>query len=104
MIDIHTHKVIDLIESRELIDVVEWLSSYPNIQVVSRDGSITYKKAVTLAHPQATQVSDRFHILRNLTSYCRDFFLKLFKTKVKINLPASELTLPLNTTLLKKKR
>lgn len=104
MIDIHTHKVIDLIESRELLDVVEWLSSYPNIKLVSRDGSITYKKAITLAHPQAIQVSDRFHILKNLTSYCKDALLKLFKAKVKINLAESEPILPLNTTLLKKEK
>ena len=84
MIDIETHRVIDLIPSRDCEEVVKWLKSYPNLQVVSRDGSITYKKAITLSHPKAIQVSDRFHILKNLTSYCKDYLMKYFKPKVVI--------------------
>ena len=53
MIDIETQRVIDLIPSRDCEEVVKWLKSYPNLHVVSRDGSITYKKAITLAHPKA---------------------------------------------------
>ena len=63
MVDIETHRVIDLIPSRECNDVVEWLKTYPNLKVVSRDGSITYRNAITKAHPEAVQVSDRFHLL-----------------------------------------
>jgi len=85
MIDIETHQVTDLIPSRDCEDVVKWLKSYPNLQVVSRDGSITYKKAITLAHPNAIQVSDRFHVLKNLTSYCKDYLINYFKPKVIIN-------------------
>ena len=85
MIDIETHRVIDLISSRECYEVAKWLKSYLNLQVVSRGGSITYKKAITLAHPKAIQVSDRFHILKNLTSYCKDYLMKYFKPKVIID-------------------
>lgn len=85
MIDIETHRIIDLILSRDCDEVVKWLKSYPNIQIVSRDGSITYKKAITLAHPNAIQVSDRFHILKNLTSYCKDYLMQYLKPKVAID-------------------
>jgi transposase/predicted transcriptional regulator len=85
MIDIETHRVIDLIPSRDCEDVVTWLKSYPNLQVVARDGSIAYKKAITLSHPDAVQVSDRFHILKNLTSYCKDYLINYFKPKVIID-------------------
>lgn len=85
MIDIQTHRVIDLIPSRDYKDVVTWLKSYPNLQVIARDGSITYKKAITLSHPSAVQVSDRFHILKNLTSYCKDYLINYFKPKVIID-------------------
>ena len=43
MVDIETHRVIDLIPSREGKNVVEWLKTYPNLNVISRDGSITYR-------------------------------------------------------------
>lgn len=84
MIDIHTHKIIDLIESREQADIIKWLESYPNIKVVSRDGSITYKNAIQEAHPMATQVSDRFHLYKNLTEYAIDYLKKKLKLVVEI--------------------
>ncbi|TGE34333.1 transposase [Desulfosporosinus sp. Sb-LF] len=87
MVDIETHRVIDLIPSRECEDVIEWLKTYPNLKVVSKDGSITYHNAITKAHPKAVQVSDRFHILKNLTSYCKEFLMKYFKAKIIITVP-----------------
>lgn len=85
MVDIDTHQVIDMIFSRELTDVVKWLKTYPNIQIVSRDGSITYKNAIYLAHPKAVQISDRFHLLKNLTTYCKEYLNKILKPKIVIN-------------------
>ena len=84
MVDIETHRVIDLLNSRELIDVSEWLKSFPNIKIVSRDGSITYNNAISLAHPGAIQISDRFHLLKNLTSYCTDYLKKALTPVVLI--------------------
>ena len=76
MIDINTHNVLDMIPSREYEDVRQWLKTYTNLQVVSRDGSITYHNAINDAHPEAIQVSDRFHLLKNLTSYATDYLKK----------------------------
>jgi len=87
MVDIETHRVIDLIPSRECKDVVEWLKTFPNLKVVSRDGSITYHNAIKTAHPEAVQVSDRFHLLKNLTSYCKEFLMNYFKAKILIKVP-----------------
>lgn len=84
MVDIDTHQVIDMIFSRELNDVVEWLKTYQNLKIVSRDGSITYKNAISLAHPKAIQISDRFHLLKNLTTYCKEYLNKIFKSKIVI--------------------
>ncbi|XXF65583.1 transposase [Thermoanaerobacterium thermosaccharolyticum] len=61
MVDISTHQILDMISSRECEAVCEWLKTYPNLQVVSRDGSVTYNNAVVDAHPGALQISDRFH-------------------------------------------
>lgn len=52
MINIDTHKIIDLIPTREWKDVQQWLESYPNLTHISRDGSITYKKAIDMANPK----------------------------------------------------
>ena len=39
MVDLESHRIIDLLDSRETGKVEEWLKSYPNIQVISRDGA-----------------------------------------------------------------
>lgn len=66
-----------MIASRKLEDVERWLKTFKNIKVVSRDGSKTYKKAIDKALPDAIQVSDRFHLLQNLTLYAKKELFKL---------------------------
>lgn len=85
MIDIATHRIIDLIPSRDLVDVTQWLKTYPNLILISRDGSVTYKKAISNAHPQAQQVSDRFHLFKNLIDYGKEALKR--KLKILINIP-----------------
>lgn len=43
-----------------------WLREHPGVEVVRRDGSATYTEAVRRALPDAVQVSDRWHLWRNL--------------------------------------
>lgn len=84
MVDVRTHAIVDMLESREQTDVVEWLKSYPNIQVVARDGSITYHNSINEAHPKAIQISDRFHLYKNLTDYAIEYLKKHLKKIVKV--------------------
>lgn len=84
MVDITTHKIIDMIESREKEDVIKWLKSFPNLSIVSRDGSLTYQDAINRSHPNAIQVSDRFHILKNLTDYCCKYIKSVLKNNIEI--------------------
>ena len=46
MVNITDSRVIDLLDSREKEDVVLWLSQYPNLKFISRDGSLTYAAAI----------------------------------------------------------
>jgi predicted transcriptional regulator len=84
MVNVETRKIVDMIESRETADVSKWLSKYPNIRVVSRDGSQQYAAAITEAHPDAMQVSDRFHILKNLNDRAILIFQRHFQGRIAI--------------------
>ena len=66
MVDIKTICIVDMIDSRDTQDVAAWLKTYPNIEVVVRDGSLSFKSAIETAHPNAVQVNDRFHMIKNL--------------------------------------
>lgn len=75
--DLKTGKPIDIINSRNLDDVVEHLKLYKNVKVISRDRYTTYVKAIKDALPKASQVADRFHIIHNfLEGSC--YFLKRY--------------------------
>ena len=84
MIDIESRKIVDILESRDYEEVKEWLKTFPNIELVSRDGSITYNKAIKDAHPESIQISDRFHILKNLTDYCKRYIKRILNRKVEV--------------------
>ena len=84
MIDIETHQIIDMIPSREEDDVTKWLKSYSNLEVISRDGGIMYKSASDKSHPKSMQVSDRFHVLKNLTEYAKDALKRILKKQINI--------------------
>ena len=84
MVDIDTRQIIDMIESREIDDVAKWLATYPNIKVVSRDGSSTYATAIRQAHPSAIQVSDRFHLVKSLTDYAKQHISKVVTSNFRI--------------------
>jgi len=82
MVDISNGQIVDMIDSRDYEPVSKWLKMYPNLHVVSRDGSITYNNAITDAHPEAIQISDRFHLLKNLTSYAKEYLKKELKPQI----------------------
>ena len=46
--------------------VTRWLKVHPTIRLVSRDRSKEFAEAIREGAPQAIQVLDRFHLLRNL--------------------------------------
>jgi len=60
---------IDLLPDRSVETVSAWLLKHPSINVVSRDGSSEYASAITKGAPQARQVSDRWHLGKNLSAY-----------------------------------
>lgn len=66
IVDLAQGEPIELLPSREVDEVVNWLSQHPHIERVARDRSKEYALAVTKGAPQAVQVMDRWHVLKNL--------------------------------------
>jgi transposase len=64
--DLERSQPIDLLPDRAVSTVEAWLKKHPSIEVVSRDGSSEYASAIRKGAPQARQVSDRWHLVKNL--------------------------------------
>lgn len=90
MVDIETRCIVDLLNSRDTQDVEKWLKEYPNIEIVSRDGSLSFKSSIEQAHPNAIQVSDRFHLVKNLVSSIKKSLQKLIIGRIEIPLTSEE--------------
>jgi transposase len=86
MVNFETHRIIDMIPSRETTEVKNWLATFPNIQVVSRDGASTYASATSSSHPDAVQVSDRFHLIKGLSEVVNKYIIRQFPARVEIPL------------------
>jgi transposase len=66
LVDLATHRVVDLLPERSAAAVAAWLAQHPAIAVVSRDRSALYADGIRQGAPQAVQVVDRFHLVANL--------------------------------------
>lgn len=64
--DLERHRRLDLLPDRDAAQVATWLKRYPLIEIISRDRSDTYATAAKKGTPQAIQVTDKWHLLKNL--------------------------------------
>lgn len=67
LVDLQRRAPIDLLPDREGKTLEVWLQAHAGIQILTRDRSSVYAAAMTAACPQAVQVADRWHLLKNLS-------------------------------------
>ena len=89
MINLENHRIIDMIPSRDTNDVCNWLKTFHNIEVISRDGAITYASAATNSHPDVIQISDRFHLIKGFSEVICKYIFREFPARVEIPLTES---------------
>lgn len=74
LVDLERHALVDVLPDRSADTFARWLGGHPGVEVVSRDRGGEYAQAARRAAPHATQVADRFHLLKNL----RDVVSRVF--------------------------
>jgi transposase len=63
--DGETHHVIDLLPDRTAETAAAWLHEHPGVEIITRDRSADYRRAISTGAPDAVQVADRFHLAKN---------------------------------------
>jgi transposase len=65
IVDLERRQVVDLLADRSAASAADWFKGHPEIEVVSRDRAGLYADAARQGAPQARQIADRFHLLKN---------------------------------------
>jgi len=66
IVDLSTHRPIDLLTGRTAETLSQWLVEHPGVEFISRDRSSEYMRGAAEGAPQAQQVLDRWHVLKNV--------------------------------------
>lgn len=75
--DLERRRPVDLLLDRSPETLAAWLVAHPGIQVVVRDRAEAYAQGARRGAPDAIQVADRWHLLKNLGEALERFFQAL---------------------------
>ena len=81
IVDHYTRDTLAVFDSRYGSEIREWLTAHPEIKLVTRDGSQSYADIISAASPDIVQVSDRFHLVKNLKETAVDLIKELLGKK-----------------------
>ena len=80
LVDLERRCPVDLLPDREAASLVTWLKAHPGVEVISRDRGGAYIEGATKGAPNAVQVADRFHLIKNLGDALERFLLNHYVT------------------------
>ncbi len=66
LVDLEAHRPVDLLPDKSAESFAKWLQEHPGVEIISRDRGVEYIKGATEGAPDADQVADRWHLLKNL--------------------------------------
>jgi len=72
LVDLENNVPVELLQDRSAETLAKWLREHPGAEIISRDRSSSYAEGIRQGAPEATEVADRWHLLRNLSEALGD--------------------------------
>ncbi|HKF36895.1 MAG TPA: ISL3 family transposase [Ktedonobacteraceae bacterium] len=96
LVDLDAHAVIDVLAERSSQTAADWMRQHPEIDYVSRDRGKDYTQGASEGAPQAIQVADRFHLMKNFVEALEPEVSRCYRhlRQTHSPLPAPELPTP----------
>jgi transposase len=76
LVDLERRDLVDLLPDRSSESGAAWLKAHPNIELISRDRAEAYAVGARQGAPQAIQIADRWHLLKNLGDAVERFLMR----------------------------
>jgi transposase len=67
LMDLERRRVIDLLPVRSAPSFADWLRRHPGVEIIARDRCGLYAEGAQQGAPSAVQVTDRYHLMSNLS-------------------------------------
>ena len=76
LVDLERHVVIEVLQGRDANTLTAWLIAHPGVEVISRDRSGDYAQGARRGAPDAIQIADRWHLLKNTSTMVERFLAR----------------------------
>lgn len=70
--DLESGKPVTILPGRLAGPLTEWLKAHPGVQIIARDRASAYADGARAGAPDAVQVADRFHLVKNVSDALRE--------------------------------
>jgi transposase len=93
LVDLELHEVLDLLLDRTAASLADWLKAHPGVEIVVRDRAGAYADGARVGAPDAVQVADRFHLVKN-GGEALDEMVRSRRRRIEYAEPADEAATP----------
>ncbi|MEJ7617319.1 MAG: ISL3 family transposase, partial [Pyrinomonadaceae bacterium] len=102
LVDYERRRPVDLLPDREAGTLAHWLKAHPGVEIIIRDRAGAYADGARAGAPEAMQIADRWHLLKNISEVFERFLNRhrtiLQQAVQNIHAESSEVASCTNTT------